>query len=155
MNPNAVRQTFAAVITDKLGRNYRGICKYIRILLLLLNTLLSLFKVSPQNLDSNFALTSKPTLRRNKCSLLKSHRSADSTEVLPDRTPLVGRQPLIAQWWCHHPEECAKGLSCSRDRELVSFPCSDPLTSSAFSSYISLQPQRHVASVYLTQFHNV
>lgn len=98
--------------------------------------------MSPQNLVSYSGLTSnQPTLRRNKCSCLKGHRSADFTEVHPDRTPLVGRQPLIGQWWCHHPKECVKGLSCSGDRGFVSFPCSHPLTSSPFSTYIYIQPQ--------------
>lgn len=96
--------------------------------------------MSPQNPVSYSGLTSKPTPGRNKCSFLKGHRSDDSTEVHPDRTPLVGWQPLIGQWWCHHPKECVEGLSCSRDRGFMSFPCNDPLTST-FGSYIYLQPQ--------------
>lgn len=96
-------------------------------------------------------------------SCLKGHTSADFTEVHPDRTPLVGRQPLIGQRWCHHPKECVKGLSCSGDRGFVSFPCSDPLTSTLHSAVIFTYNRRaacscqkvHVTGVYLTQFHNV
>lgn len=141
MHPNAVWQTFAAAITEEAGHNYRGMCRYNKILLPLLNTLLPLFfQVSPQNLVSSSALNSKATLKRNELSSLKGHRSADFTKVHPDRSPLVGRQPLIGQWWCHHPEECVKGLSCPRDRGFVSFLCSDPLTSFQFSGYIYVWP---------------
>lgn len=103
---------------------------------------MAVFKWHPQDLVSHSVPTSKPILRRNKCSHSKGHRSADLTEVHPDRTPLVGQQPLIGWWWCHHPEECVKGFSCSRETEdLCHCPWGDLLTSSAFSSYISVQPQ--------------
>lgn len=145
MYPNAVWQTFAAAITEQPGHNYRGMCRYNRILLPRLNTLPPLFlSDTPKPSFPTRAWPQNQPPERNKCSCLRGHRSADVTEVPPDRTPLVGRQPLIGQWWCHHPEECVKGLSCSGDRGFVSFPCCDPVTSSPFSSYIYVQPQARV-----------
>lgn len=109
-----------------------------RILLPPLNTLLLLFSsVTPK---PSFLLC--PELKTNPQERVwRATGQLIFTEVDPDRSPLVGRQPLIGQWWCHHPEECVKGLSCSRDRGFVSFPCSDPLTSSQFSCYIYVRPQ--------------